>query len=153
MISVFFHFQHTLNIFSNNCKGVGGGWESIWEKFQKKTTLKKPSLIRVKPHGFYRSLPQRNFISFSLRKTFFLTQLLAIFRLKNYHEFLRFFLCDQPYRFRNTSQTSELKSNSENVSARTWFVHFDGLCNYLNLFQKQPAANFFNSCCLPVQGH
>ena len=75
-----------------------------------------------------------------------------LFRLKNY-EFLRFFLCDQPYRFRNISQTSELKSTSENVSASTWFIYFDGLCNYLNLFQKQLAANFFNSCCFPIQGH
>ena len=67
-MSVFFHFQHTPNISFNNLKGegVGGGgrvrkvwgwvWGSIWEKFQKKTTLKKPSLIRVKSHGFYRSL-------------------------------------------------------------------------------------------------
>ena len=76
-----------------------------------------------------------------------------MFRLKNYHEFSRFFLCNQPYRFRNISQTSELKSTSENVSSSTWFIHFDGLSNYLNLFPKKPAANFFNSCCFPVQWH
>ena len=60
-----------------------------------------------------------------------------LFRLKNYHEFSRFFLCDQTYRFRNISQTSELKSTTANVSASTRFTYFDGLCNYLNLFPKQ----------------
>ena len=45
-------------------------------KISEKTTLKKPSLIRVKSHGFYRSLPLKNFISFSLRKTFSLNLLL-----------------------------------------------------------------------------
>ena len=39
-------------------------------KISEKTTLKKPSLIRVKSRGFYRSLLQKKFISFSLRKTF-----------------------------------------------------------------------------------
>ena len=33
------------------------------------------------------------------------------------------------------------------------FFYFDGLCNYLNLFQKQPATSFFNSFCFPSQGH
>ena len=51
------------------------------------------------------------------------------------------------------SETSELKSTSENVSAGTWFIHFEGLCSYLNLFKKKPVANFFNSCYFPVQGH
>ena len=75
--------------------------------------------------------------------------------LKNYHKFLRFFLCDQPYRFRDISQTSELNSTTENVSASTWFIHFDGICNYLDSFQKQLAANFFNNNnhCFPFQGH
>ena len=41
-----------------------------------KTSLKKPSLINDKSYGFYRSLLQRNFISFSLRKTFSLNLLL-----------------------------------------------------------------------------
>ena len=41
-----------------------------------KAMLKKPSLVRVKSHGFYRSLLQRNFIWFSLRKTFSLNLLL-----------------------------------------------------------------------------
>ena len=63
------------------------------------------------------------------------------------------FLCDQPHRFTNISQTSELKSATENVSENKWFIHFDGLCNYPNSFQKQPAANCFNSCCFPVRGH
>ena len=122
-------------------------------KISEKTTLKNPSLIRGKSHGFCRSLLQRNFISFSLiKKTFSLNLLIKSDRLKNY-EFLRFFLCDQPYRFRSISQTSELKSTSENASTRTWFIDFDRLCNYLNLFQKQPAVNFFNSFCLPVQGY
>ena len=31
------------------------------------------------------------------------------------------------------------------VSARTWFIHFDGLCNYLHSFQKQQTANFFKN--------
>ena len=47
----------------------------IWEKL-KKNYLKKSSLIRVKSHRFYRSLLPKNFISFSLRKTFSLNLLL-----------------------------------------------------------------------------
>ena len=41
-------------------------------------------------------------------------------------------------------------STTENVSVSTCSIHFDGLCNYLHLFQKQPAANFLknNSCFL-----
>ena len=62
--------------------------------------------------------------------------------------FYNFFLCGQPYRFRDISQTSELKS----IIASTWFIHFDRLCNYLHSFQKQPATNFFkNNCCFAVQ--
>ena len=78
----FFHFQRNLNIFFNNCKGRQGwrGGEGALganlRKNSEKTTLKKPSLIRVKSHGFYRSLPLKNFISFSLRKTFSLNLLL-----------------------------------------------------------------------------
>ena len=34
-----------------------------------------------------------------------------------------------------------------------WFIHFDVPCNYLNLFLKRPAANFFNVCCFLAQGH
>ena len=44
--------------------GLGGGWVGNWasilekltEKIPEKTTLKKANLIRVKSHGFYRSL-------------------------------------------------------------------------------------------------
>ena len=41
-----------------------------------KTDLKKISLIRVKSYGFYRSLLQKNFVSFSLRETFSISLLL-----------------------------------------------------------------------------
>ena len=68
--------------------------------------------------------------------------------------FVRFFLCGQPYRFRDTSETSELVSTTENFSASTWFIHVDGLRNYLPSFQKNPSANFFkNNCCFPDQKH
>ena len=70
--------------------------------------------------------------------------------LKNYHEFLRFFFVINRIGSETTQKLQKLKSNSENVSASTLFIHFDGLCNHLNLFQKQPAANFFNSCCFSV---
>ena len=77
MMSAFFHFQHTLNILFNNCKGGRGAELGVnLGKILEKTTLKKPSLIRVKSHGIYRSLPLKNFISFSLRKTFSLNLLL-----------------------------------------------------------------------------
>ena len=46
--------------------------------------------------------------------------------------FYNFFLCGQPYRFRDISQTSELKS----IIASTWFIHFDRLCNYLHSFRN-----------------
>ena len=42
MMSVFFHFQHALNLFFNNCKG---GWGSILEKSQKKLVSKSPALL------------------------------------------------------------------------------------------------------------
>ena len=50
----------------------------LWSftEVSEKTALKRPSLIRVKSHGFYRSLLQSNFISFSLRKTFSVNLLL-----------------------------------------------------------------------------
>ena len=56
--------------------GVGVGVGVNLRKISEKTTLKKPSLIRVKSHGFYRSLLWRNYISFSLRKAFSLNLLL-----------------------------------------------------------------------------
>ena len=68
--------------------------------------------------------------------------------------FLQFFLCGQPYRFRDISQTSELKSTTDHFSASTCFIHFDGLCNYIHSFQKQSAANVFkNNRCFPDQEH
>ena len=72
MMSAFFHFQHTLNVFFKNCKGGrgGGGLGVNLRKISEKTTPKKPSFIRFKSHGFYRSLLQTSFISFSSRKTF-----------------------------------------------------------------------------------
>ena len=95
-------------------------------KISEKNYPQKDQPYWVKSHGFHRSLLQRNFISFSLRKTFSLNLLLKSdfkrylgYHEKIYHELLRFFLRDQPYRFRNVSQTSELKSTSENVSAST----------------------------------
>ena len=79
-------------------------------------------------------------ISFSPRNTFSLNLLLkqALFKLK-VMSFYNFFLCGQLYRFREISQTSKLKSTAE-TSASTWCIHFDGLCNYLLSFQKQPAT-------------
>ena len=49
----------------------------------------------------------------------------------------------------NISQTSELRSTTENVSASTSFISFDGLSDYLHSFRKQLAATFFksNNCC------
>ena len=45
-------------------------------------------------------------------------------------------------------------STTEIFSASAWFIHFDGLCNYLHLFEKQPATNFFkNNCYFPDQEH
>ena len=77
MMPVFFHLQHTLNIFFNNCKWrLGGGLGVNLRNISENTTLKKPSLIRGKSLGFYRLLLQRNLISFSLRKTFLLNLLL-----------------------------------------------------------------------------
>ena len=50
------------------------------------------------------------------------------------------------------SQTSESEPIIETFSTSTWFIHFDGLCNYLHSFQKQLAANFFkNNFCFPDQ--
>ena len=64
------------------------------------------------------------------------------------------FFCDQPYRFRDISQTSELMPSTEDFSASTWFIHFDELCNYLHSFQKQLAAILLkNNCCFPDQKH
>ena len=74
---------------------------------------------------------------------------LALFTLK----FVLFFLCGQPYRFRGTSETSELMSTTENFPASTWFIHV-GLSKYLLSFQKNPSANFFkNNCCFTDQKH
>ena len=49
--------------------------------------------------------------------------------------FIQFFLCGQPYRFRDISQTSELKSTTDHFSPSTCFIHFHGLCNYLIRFR------------------
>ena len=39
-------------------------------------------------------------------------------------------------------------------SASTWFIHVDGLSNYLLPFQKNPSTNFFkNNCYFPDQKH
>ena len=62
------------------------------------------------------------------------------------------FFCGQLYRFRDTLETSELVSTTENFPASTWFIHDDGLSNYLLSFQKNPSANFFkNNCFFPDQ--
>ena len=92
-------------------------------------------------------------VLFSSKDTFSPNLLLrtAVVYAKNY-ESSQSFLRTQPYQFRNISQNSELKSTTDTFSASTWFVHFDSLCNYLDLFQTQPAANFFkNNCCFPNQ--
>ena len=61
--------------------------------------------------------------------------------------FCNFFVCGQPYLLRDISQTFESKSTTETFSDSTWFIHFDGLCNYLHSNEKQPAANFFKNNC------
>ena len=96
-----------------------------------------------------------NLISFFSKYTFSLSLLLkaSVVWAKNY-EFLHFFLCGQPYWFRDISHTSELKFITKTFSASPWFIHFDGLCNYLYPFQKHPVSNFFeNECCFPDQEH
>ena len=80
MMSASFSFQHTLNIYFLTIvkgveEGVGVGGQ-VEKNFRKNYTQKKPSFIRVKSHGFYKSLLQINFISFSSRKTFSLNLLL-----------------------------------------------------------------------------
>ena len=59
-------------------------------------------------------------ISFSSRYTFPLNLLLkaSVVWAKKY-EFLNYFLCDQPYWFRDISQTSELKFVTKTFSAGT----------------------------------
>ena len=108
---------------------------------------------------FYKKM-LTSLISFSSTNTFLLNLLLkSDFKrslgYKIIMTFLQFFLCDQPYQFRDISQTSELKSTTEIVSGSTWFIHFYGLFNYLNSFQKQPTANFLNNsnCYFPAQKH
>ena len=94
-------------------------------------------------------------ISFSWRNTFSLNLLAkaSLVQVKHY-EFLQFFLCDQRIGFRDISLNSELKLITENISASTWFTHFDELCNYLHSFQKQPAASFYKkNCCFLDQEH
>ena len=86
-------------------------------------------------------------ISFSSRYTFSLNLLpkASIFK---------FFLCGPPYWLKDISETSEWKSTTKAFSASTWFIHFDGPCNYLHSFQKHPAVNFFeNKCSFPDQEH
>ena len=75
----------------------------------------------------------------------------SVVQTKNY-EFLQFFLRGQPYWLRGIWETSKGKSTTKTFSASPWFVHFDGLCNYLHLLQKHPAPNFFeNKSCFPDQ--
>ena len=71
MMSVFFHLQHTLNIFFNNCKyrggGGGGGW--VWGQFEnnfrKKLRSKSPAKLGLNLMGFtglfYREISFRFF--------------------------------------------------------------------------------------------
>ena len=76
-----------------------------------------------------------------------------MFRLK-FLSFYNFFLRDQPHWLRDLSETSKWKFTAKTFLANTWFIHFDGLCNYLHSFQKHPAANFFEKkCCFPDQEH
>ena len=81
-------------------------------------------------------------ISFSSRNTFSL-------------EFLLFFTpnrigSERSHKIPNLS----LPQKMSQLAPSTLFTHFDGLCNYLDSFQKQLAANFFNNnCCFPFQGH
>ena len=90
---------------------------------------------------FYKDI-STNLISFSSRYTFPLNLLVkpSVAWVKNY-EFLNYFLCGQPYWIRDISKTSELKFVTKTFSAGTWFIHFDGPCNYLDSFQKYPAVS------------
>ena len=59
MVSAFFHFQHTLNRLFNNCLKlywcyISSSWNMKGGQIDRppeKTTLRKPSLIRVKDGG------------------------------------------------------------------------------------------------------
>ena len=93
---------------------------------------------------FYKEI-LTNLISLSSSYTFSLNSLNLLLKAsvvwaKNY-EFLHFFLRGQLYLFRDLSQTSGLKFITKLFSASTWFIHFDGHCNYLHSFQKHPATS------------
>ena len=53
------------------------------------------------------------------------------------------------------SQNSEFKSITESFWGSRWQFHLHRLSNYLYLFWKQPASNFFrnNNYCFPDQGN
>ena len=94
---------------------------------------------------FFKKEILTNLISFSSSYTFSLDSLNLLLKAsvvwaKNY-EFLHFFLRGRLYWFRDLSVTSELKFITKLFSASTWFIHFDGLCNYLHSFQKHPAIS------------
>ena len=129
------HWSHSLKASSGNWSHTHGN-------------ILKSRVLQISSKKMLTSL-----ISFSSRNTFSLETcylMRALFTLM----FVLFFLCGQPYRFRGTSETSELVSTTENFSASTWFIHVDGLSNYLLSFQKNPSANFFkNNCCFTDQKH
>ena len=72
---------------------------------------------------------------------------LTLFKLQNYHEFSRFFLCSELYRFGDINHLDltnfKFKPNTKHFLRSTWLIHFDGLCNYLYSFQRLLAACFF----------
>ena len=127
---------------------------TVWKSLVEIThMLMEISLNLVGFTDFFYKEMLTSLISLSSRNIFWINMLLKTSVVENKSsDFLNFFLRDQPYLFRDISQTSELKFTKETFSASSSFVHFDGLCNYLHLFQKQPADNFFkNKCCFPDQ--
>ena len=53
------------------------------------------------------------------------------------------------------SQSSEIKSEiTESFWGNRWWIHLDGLSNFLHSIWKKPAASFFkNNYCFPEQGN
>ena len=70
---------------------------------------------------------------------------LALFRLESYHEWSRFFVANRIVSealISQISQTSKFMFPTESFWGSMWLVSFDGLCNYLDLFWRQPGIGF-----------
>ena len=118
-------------------------------------TLMEISLNLIGFTDFFYKEMLTSLISFSSSYTFSHNLLLkaSVVYAKN-QELLQFFLRSQPYWLRDIRETSKWKPTTKPFSASTWFIPFDGICNYLHSFQKHPATNFFeHKCCFPDQEH